>query len=163
MLSTVAFDTIRRYSNKWLQVAIFPTLRMQTIRHQPCQGRRYHASWVANQNTSAAFTVKAPTWNIRLLYLDGKFYIFDSIRLCWALKRLCLRGQGDVYFMEKSQLCPKLAKWNNRKIWSWVLQGRTDEETARKENPCRLAFGSYRSRRDFLGQVAGTWSSRLAY
>ena len=79
-------------------------------------------------------------------------------------KGFAYESQGDVYFrVEKSHNYAKLA---NKTLEDLELgaSGRTDEETARKENPCRLCpLESCKTRRDFLGQSLGTWSSGLAY
>ena len=79
-------------------------------------------------------------------------------------KGYAYESQGDVYFrVEKSHNYAKLA---NKSLEDLELgaSGRTDEETARKENP--VDFALWKAAKP--GEISwdspwGSWSSRLAY
>ena len=81
----------------------------------------------------------------------------DIIRFVEDLieKGYAYESQGDVYFrVEKSHNYAKLA---NKTLEDLELgaSGRTDEETARKENPVDFALGKLQNQVRFLGTVLG--------
>ena len=84
-------------------------------------------------------------------------FMADIIRFVKDLieKGYAYESQGDVYFrVEKSHNYAKLA---NKTLEDLELgaSGRTDEETARKENPVDFAFGKQPNQVRFLGIVHG--------
>ena len=84
-------------------------------------------------------------------------FMDDIIRFVADLieKGYAYESQGDVYFrVEKSHNYAKLA---NKTLEDLELgaSGRTDEETARKENPVDFASGKLPNQERFLGTALG--------
>ena len=167
--STVAFDTIRRYFEyRGYEVAYisnFTDVDDKIINRAKEEGitpqevaDKYIAAF---REDVTALGVKPATRHPRVVE-----FMADIIRFVADLieKGYAYESQGDVYFrVEKSHNYAKLA---NKTLEDLELgaSGRTDEESSSQGKSCRLcSLESCKTRRDFLGQSMGTWSSGLAY
>lgn len=156
--STVAFDTIRRYfeyrgyavdyisnftdvDDKIIKAANEAGISTKELSDQ------FIAAFMED---TAKLGVKPATKNPRVInYMDQIIAFVETL----VAKGFAYESQGDVYFrVAKSKDYAKLA---NKSLEDLVLgaSGRTDEETARKENP--VDFALWKSAKD--GEVS--WES----
>lgn len=143
--SAVAFDTIRRYFEyrgyDVTYISNFTDVDDKIIKGAAAEGMttkdfsdKYIAAFLED---TAALGIKPATKNPRVIdYMDEIIaFVADLVE-----KGFAYESEGDVYFrVEKSADYAKLA---NKTLEDLVLgaSGRTDEETARKENPVDFAL-----------------------
>lgn len=143
--SAVAFDTIRRYFEyrgyEVTYISNFTDVDDKIIKAAAEAGistkelsDRYIAAF---KEDTAALGIKPATNNPRVIdYMDEIITFVEEL----IAKGFAYEAEGDVYFrVEKSVDYAKLA---NKTLEDLVLgaSGRTDEETARKENPVDFAL-----------------------
>ncbi|MEQ9763514.1 cysteine--tRNA ligase [Streptococcus sp. ZJ151] len=156
--STVAFDTIRRYFEyrgyHVDYISNFTDVDDKIIKAAKDAGistkelsDRFIAAFMED---TAKLGVKPATKNPRVInYMDQIIAFVETL----VEKGFAYESQGDVYFrVEKSENYAKLA---NKTLADLEIgaSGRTDEETARKENP--VDFALWKSAKD--GEVS--WES----
>ena len=156
--STVAFDTIRRYFEyrgyEVNYISNFTDVDDKIIKAANEAGistkelsDKFIAAFIED---TAKLGVKPATKNPRVInYMDQIIAFVETL----VEKGFAYESQGDVYFrVEKSENYAKLA---NKTLADLEIgaSGRTDEETARKENP--VDFALWKSAKD--GEVS--WDS----
>ncbi|WP_438466276.1 cysteine--tRNA ligase [Streptococcus pluranimalium] len=156
--STVAFDTIRRYFEyrgyTVDYISNFTDVDDKIIKAANEAGistKELSDKFIAAfMEDSAKLGVKPATKNPRVInYMDQIIAFVETL----VEKGFAYESQGDVYFrVEKSENYAKLA---NKTLADLEIgaSGRTDEETARKENP--VDFALWKSAKD--GEVS--WDS----
>ena len=133
--STVAFDTIRRYFEyRGYEVAYISNF---TDVDDKIINRAKEEGITPQEVADTALGVKPATRHPRVVeFMDDIIRFVDDL----IEKGYAYESQGDVYFrVEKSHNYAKLA---NKTLEDLELgaSGRTDEETARKENPVDFAL-----------------------
>ncbi|WP_341931853.1 cysteine--tRNA ligase [Streptococcus pluranimalium] len=156
--STVAFDTIRRYFEyrgyEVNYISNFTDVDDKIIKAANEAGistKELSDKFIAAfMEDTAKLGVKPATKNPRVInYMDQIIAFVETL----VEKGFAYESQGDVYFrVEKSENYAKLA---NKTLADLEIgaSGRTDEETARKENP--VDFALWKSAKD--GEVS--WDS----
>ncbi|CAM3240310.1 cysteine--tRNA ligase [Streptococcus pluranimalium] len=156
--STVAFDTIRRYFEyrgyEVNYISNFTDVDDKIIKAANESGistKELSDKFIAAfMEDTAKLGVKPATKNPRVInYMDQIIAFVETL----VEKGFAYESQGDVYFrVEKSENYAKLA---NKTLADLEIgaSGRTDEETARKENP--VDFALWKSAKD--GEVS--WDS----
>ncbi len=156
--STVAFDTIRRYFEyrgyEVNYISNFTDVDDKIIKAANEEGistKELSDKFIAAfMEDTAKLGVKPATKNPRVInYMDQIIAFVETL----VEKGFAYESQGDVYFrVEKSENYAKLA---NKTLADLEIgaSGRTDEETARKENP--IDFALWKSAKD--GEVS--WDS----
>ncbi|AXJ13974.1 cysteine--tRNA ligase [Streptococcus pluranimalium] len=156
--STVAFDTIRRYFEyrgyEVNYISNFTDVDDKIIKAANEAGistKELSDKFIAAfMEDTAKLGVKPATRNPRVInYMDQIIAFVETL----VEKGFAYESQGDVYFrVEKSENYAKLA---NKTLADLEIgaSGRTDEETARKENP--VDFALWKSAKD--GEVS--WDS----
>lgn len=156
--STVAFDTIRRYFEyrgyEVNYISNFTDVDDKIIKAANEAGistKELSDKFIAAfMEDTAKLGVKPATKNPRVInYMDQIIAFVETL----VEKGFAYESQGDVYFrVEKSENYAKLA---NKTLADLEIgaSGRTDEETARKENP--IDFALWKSAKD--GEVS--WDS----
>ncbi|WP_438832095.1 cysteine--tRNA ligase [Streptococcus pluranimalium] len=156
--STVAFDTIRRYFEyrgyEVNYISNFTDVDDKIIKAANKSGistKELSDKFIAAfMEDTAKLGVKPATKNPRVINYMDQIIAFVEILV---EKGFAYESQGDVYFrVEKSENYAKLA---NKTLADLEIgaSGRTDEETARKENP--VDFALWKSAKD--GEVS--WDS----
>lgn len=160
--STVAFDTIRRYFEyrgyEVNYISNFTDVDDKIIKAANEAGistKELSDKFIAAfMEDTAKLGVKPATKNPRVInYMDQIIAFVETL----VEKGFAYESQGDVYFrVEKSENYAKLA---NKTLADLEIgaSGRTDEETARKENP--VDFALWKSAKD--GEVS--WDSPWGY